>query len=363
MKKVFLGMAAVALLFTACDNNESTSIQEQEIDMSDFYVYTDSDVDEASRSALTKGKSKSCHTMVLLNKELKQNPGLEKKMYDIEYHTRKLIAAKKPDGVGNGNGGGNNGGGGDPPFEGDITIPVYVHIIYQNDINYINQSQIDSQIDVLNADFSNTNSDIGNVASSGFADVLGNANIQFTLAGVTKTQNSKSSWAINNDMKYQSSGGRDAISPETHLNIWVVNLFTGNGTLGFAYLPGTAPAGADGVVIASPYFGDEGTAGSIYPEFGLGRTTTHEVGHYLNMRHIWGDGRCKQDDLVADTPSSDRENYGCPSSAYHCRSNDMHMNYMDYVNDACMYMFSQGQVDRMRALFATGGERESLLGS
>ena len=355
-------MVAVAFLFAACNNDSQPINQEQEIDMSDFYAYTDADGDEAARQAAGKGKGKvkSCHTMVLLNKELNSNPGLEKKMYDIEYHTRKIIASKKPDGAGK-PGGGNNGGGDPTPVEGPITIPVYVHIIYQSDSNYITDSQVNSQIAILNDDFSNSNSDINNVPSR-FVDNIGNANIQFTLAGITRTQNGKSSWPINNTMKYASSGGHNVVTPETHLNIWVVNIFDGNGTLGFAYLPGTAPAGADGVVIASPYFGNEGTAGSIYPEFGLGRTTTHEVGHYLNLRHIWGDGRCRQDDLVSDTPPSDSANFGCPSSEIvKCKSVDMTMNYMDYVDDACMYMYSQGQVDRMRANFATGGERESML--
>ncbi|MCK5443703.1 MAG: zinc metalloprotease, partial [Maribacter sp.] len=81
-----------------------------------------------------------------------------------------------------------------------------------------------------------------------------------------------------------------------------------------------------------------------------------------NLRHIWGDGRCNRDDYVADTPKSDRPNFGCPADpTVHCRSNDMTMNYMDYVYDNCMYMFSDGQNDRMRALFATGGVRESFV--
>ena len=124
-------MAAVALLFTACDDDSKTVNQEQEIDMSDFYVYTDSDDGTASKSANSKAAQKACHTMKLLNKALQSNPGLEKKMYNIEYHTRKIINAKKGgNGNGNGNGGGGNNGGGDPtPFEGEVTIPVYFNII------------------------------------------------------------------------------------------------------------------------------------------------------------------------------------------------------------------------------------------
>ena len=131
----------------------------------------------------------------------------------------------------------------------------------------------------------------------------------------------------------------------------------GGGILGYAQFPGGTTA-TDGVVIGSDYFG-ENTAGGVY---GHGRTATHEVGHWLNLRHIWGDGRCKQDDFVADTPSSDGPNYNCPSyPTVNCQSADMTMNYMDYVYDDCMYMFSLGQNDRMRAIFATGGARESFV--
>jgi hypothetical protein len=296
----------------------------------------------------------------MLNKHLNANPGLEKKLYNIELHTRKILA-KKPDGVGNGNGGGNNGGDSDPvPYTGAVSIPVYFHIIQNANDPYINDAQVLSQLTVLNEDFNNDNSDIGDASSSGFGNILGKANISFTNAGITRTSTTKTSWPSDNSMKYDSSGGHDAITPETHLNIWVVSQI-GSGTLGFAYYPGAAPAGADGVVIGAPYFG---TQGSISSTFNLGRTATHEVGHYLNLRHIWGDGRCRQDDLVSDTPSSDRANYYCPgptATITHCKSRDMHMNYMDYVDDACMYMFTQGQVDRMRANFASGGEREAMV--
>ena len=118
----------------------------------------------------------------------------------------------------------------------------------------------------------------------------------------------------------------------------------------------TFTSSTDGVVLL--YSSLPGGSAAPYNE---GRTATHEVGHYLNLRHIWGDGRCRQDDFVADTPSSDGANYGCPSyPTVNCKSTDMTMNYMDYTDDACMYMFSEGQKSRMRAIFAPGGSRESL---
>ena len=112
-------------------------------------------------------------------------------------------------------------------------------------------------------------------------------------------------------------------------------------------------------MVSPQYFG---TSGIATAPFDGGRTTTHEVGHWLNLRHIWGDGRCNRDDFVSDTPRSDRPNYGCPSfPTVHCRTTDMTMNYMDYVDDDCMFMFSEGQKERMRALFAAGGPRDGFL--
>ncbi len=354
MKRVLFFMAAIAMIFISC-SEDSNEIQQQEtnIDMSDFYVYTDADMDEGSRSA----NSKSCYSMVNLNRLLNQNPGLEKKMYDIEYHTRALIAGKKPDGVGggNGNGGGNGGddGGGDPdPGDnlGTITIPVYVHVVYSNSQENISDSQINSQMTVLNDDFRRTNND-ANQTPSEFSGVAADSEIEFTLAGTFRHADSRTSWGTNDAVKF----AYPPVTPESHLNIWVCNI--GGNILGYAQFPG-GPAATDGVVVSPQYFGTTGTATA---PFDGGRTTTHEVGHYLNLRHIWGDGRCNRDDFVADTPRSDRPNYGCPTSAYHCRSNDQFMNYMDYTNDDCMNMFSTGQKARMRALFEAGGARENIL--
>jgi len=128
-----------------------------------------------------------------------------------------------------------------------------------------------------------------------------------------------------------------------YLNIYVQ---FGTGVLGYAPLGGSG--NGDGVVIEGTAFGAGSQCGNIGAQapYNLGRTTTHEVGHYLLLDHIWGNG-CGQDDLVADTPNSQSEYYDCPNvGASSCGSTDMHMNYMDYTNDACMYMFSAGQITR-----------------
>jgi hypothetical protein len=161
-------------------------------------------------------------------------------------------------------------------------------------------------------------------------------------------------------MKYSSTGGQDAWNTSDYLNIWVCNL--ASGLLGFATFPG-GNSNTDGVVCDYAYFGNTGTATSPYD---LGRTATHEVGHWLNLYHIWGDSYCGND-YVSDTPKHEESNYGCPSypHASSCSgtgsSGEMFMNYMDYTNDACMFMFSTGQKNRMRATL--NSSRSSLLSS
>jgi len=349
MKKFFLALTVVALTVVACQDgsDEVTPNQEvAEVDMSDFYVYTFDDAAKSSDSKNGLGHDK-CHSMKVLNRQLKENPGLENKMFNIEKHTRQFIAAKKPTNPGGGNGGGGNGGGGEePPVDdglGTVNIPVYVHVVYSNSSENVSDQQINSQISVLNADFNDTNY---NDVPAEFQGVAADTDINFVLAGTFRHADSRTSWGTNNAVKY----AYPPVTPETHLNIWVCNI--GGGILGYAQFPG-GNLSTDGVVILP------GTlpGGNAAPYNG-GRTLTHEIGHYLNLRHIWGDGRCKQDDFVADTPSSDGPNYGCPSyPTVNCRSNDMTMNYMDYTDDACMNMFTEGQKARMRALFAPGGAR------
>jgi hypothetical protein len=343
MKKIILFFAFVALVFVACQNNSSEVVPTQEsaeIDMSDFYVYTDDDL--SSRSTENSAGDK-CYSMKVLNEQLKNNPGLEKKMYNIEKHSRTVISYKgKPS-----NPGGGGGGTTPTPYTGTINIPVYVYVVYANSSQNISDAQINSQISVLNADFNDTNY---NDVPAEFQGVGADVDINFSLAVIDRKSNSTASWGTNNAVKsaYPAVPG--------YLTIWVANI--GGGILGYAQFPGGA-ASTDGVVISPQYFGTTGTATA---PFDKGRTATHEVGHWLNLRHIWGDGRCKQDDFVADTPSSDGPNYGCPSyPTVNCRSNDMTMNYMDYTDDACMNMFTEGQKDRMRAIFATGGARENFV--
>ena len=250
-----------------------------------------------------------------------------------------------------------------------ITIPVVVHIVYKTSAQNLSDNDVYSQIQVLNEDFRKTNPDASSVPSA-FSGVAADCEIEFCLAvrdpsgntttGITRTNTSSSSFSANDNMKHNSSGGKDAWSTSDYLNIWVCNI--SGGILGYAQFPSSGSANEDGVVIDYAYFGDI-SATSPYDK---GRTATHEVGHWLNLRHIWGDSNCGND-YVSDTPTQATSNGGCPSfpSTSSCTGNapngDMFMNYMDYTYDACMYMFSAGQKTRMRATL--NGSRSSLQSS
>ena len=249
-----------------------------------------------------------------------------------------------------------------------IVIPVVVHIVYNNSTENISNTQIQSQIDILNEDFRRLNAD-ATLTPLTFQSVAADVEVEFCLAsqdpngimttGITRTSTSQSSFTGNDDVKYSSSGGIDAWNTNDYLNIWVCDL--SGGLLGYAQFPNTGNVNTDGVVCDYAYFGNTGTATSPY---NLGRTVTHELGHWLNLRHIWGDANCG-DDFCNDTPTQEQENYGCPSLPHLTCTNgpngDMFMNYMDYTNDACMNMFTEDQ--KIRMIDAINTYRTSLLTS
>lgn len=233
------------------------------------------------------------------------------------------------------------------------TIPVVVHVLYSSNATNISESQIQSQLDVLNADFRKLNSDINTVLAD-FQAIAHDAEIQFCLAsvdpngaatsGITRTSTSISSFPLNDNMKRASTGGVDAWDPSKYLNLWVVPGLDDN-VLGFAQFPG-GQAWSDGVVIADQFFGTEGTV-NTNGSFNKGRTATHEVGHYLGLRHIWGDSNCGNDQ-VDDTPTQQESSSGCPLTSKTCDGKlDNVQNYMDYSDDDCMVMFTTGQAERM----------------
>ncbi|MBK8846697.1 MAG: T9SS type A sorting domain-containing protein [Bacteroidetes bacterium] len=253
-----------------------------------------------------------------------------------------------------------------------VTIPVVAHVLWKTQTQNIVDAKIFAQIEQLNQDYSATNTDT-NLVPAVFKPLIANSQIQFCLAkrdpqgnphtGINRVQTTKSSFGSSNDAKFTSQGGVDAWPRDSYLNLWICNL--GGGLLGYAQFPGGA-ANTDGVVVLYSSIGSIANPGSFSP-YNLGRTTTHEVGHWLNLRHIWGDSNCGND-FVSDTPVQQSSNFGCPSFPKITCSNgpngEMFMNYMDYVDDDCMNMFSIGQGARMNLLFnPNNGTRKALLTS
>ena len=250
---------------------------------------------------------------------------------------------------------------------GCTRIPVVVHVVYRTTAENISQEQINSQIEVLNSDFRRKNTDISTVPAV-FESFTADTRIEFELAktdpqgnatdGITRTQTTVNGFGDDDAVKSATSGGADAWPSDQYLNLWVCRL--AGGLLGYAQFPG-GPAATDGVVITYTAFGTTGTATA---PFNGGRTAVHEIGHWLNLRHIWGDdaGGCSGSDFVDDTPNQGGPNYGTPAfptiSCSNGPNGDMFMNYMDYVDDTSMVMFTNGQVTRMQA--ALDGPRSGV---
>jgi hypothetical protein len=252
-----------------------------------------------------------------------------------------------------------------------IRIPVVVHVLYNSDAENISQSQIDSQIEALNRDYRLQNADQANVPEP-FREFVTDTLIEFALAvrdpqgqattGITRTYTSMQGFPFNprdrratqkldNWIKHEEFG-KPAWPRDSYLNLWVCTLQ--GDLLGYAQFPGGA-ASTDGVVINNTAFGSNGIARA---PFNLGRTAVHEVGHWLNLLHIWGDDGqgCRASDNVRDTPNQAGSNGGKPRfpkiSCNNGPDGDMFMNYMDYVHDDTMVMFTKGQLERMNAALA-----------
>ncbi len=323
MKKTLLLLTCAATLMTACTKTNVTD---------DLALENDPAAQLGGRH---------CASQEVLKRQLEEDPGLAARMNAIEDFTKRF--AENPEAF--------------RLVNGVYEIPVVVNVLYRTSAENVSDAQIASQITVLNNDFQATNSDY-NLTPSIFQTLRsGNTNIRFVLDQVVRKSTTKSSWRTNDDMKKSNRGGISPTSPTTKINLWVCNL--SGGILGYAQFPGGSSA-TDGVVIDNNAFG---TTGSATAPFNKGRTATHEVGHWLNLRHIWGDATCGNDQ-VGDTPLHNTANYGCPTYPHRSTCSgtpvEMTMNYMDYTDDACMYMFTAGQKTRMLATFASGGPRNSF---
>jgi len=299
--------------------------------------------------------TRNCGTMEHLKNQQLHDPTFKSKMDLIEAQTANFIKNANLN----------------KPTAAVVTIPVVFHVIYATSAENITDAKCIEQLNQLNLDFAKLNRDTNSIPAV-FRNFAADTKIQFCLAqrdpngavtnGIIHKATTVTTFNFDDKVKYTASGGDNAWPTNSYLNIWTCNL--GGGLLGYAQFPGGANA-TDGVVILYSSIGSLNSPGTATP-YHLGRTATHEVGHWLNLRHIWGDANCG-DDLVNDTPTQQTSNSGCPSFPHITCSNgtngDMYMNYMDYTNDACMNMFTIGQTSRMNALFASGGARSSLTNS
>lgn len=247
-----------------------------------------------------------------------------------------------------------------------IKIPVVVHILYHLPGENITDQRAYSEIDMLNKCFRRTGADTSNTPAI-FKSIAADCEIEFQLAisdprrrstsGIIHKYTPVTEWISDDKMKFSDEMGDDAWDPGSYLNIWVCNV---RRLAGYSSVMG-GPAAKDGIVIDYSVFGTNTSAG-----YEMGKTAVHETAHWLGLKHIWGDALCG-DDLVDDTPKQGNFTTGCPSgiriSCNNAPAGDMYMNYMDYTNDQCINLFTEGQKARMRTAFVPGGPRSSLLSS
>ena len=298
--------------------------------------------------------SQKCNTTIHRQQQLQKYPDRNQQIQEINRQTQHWIRTHKSS----------------SKSRSIVPLNVVVHVLWKTEEENISAEQIQSQIDVLNKDF-NLQNDNFFLTPSPFQSLAANVDIQFQLArvdpngnptnGITRTKTDVEQIGQTDFWYADATGGKDAWDNSRYINIWVCDI--GDDFLGFASLPGTANED-DGLVIGHNYFGTTGTAANSFPNH-LGRTGTHEMGHYFNLEHVWGvNGGCEEDDLVADTPNQFRASSECPSFPEYdfCTTDGDGVNFnnfMDYSDDECLTMFTEGQ--KMRMLAALNGPRASLL--
>ncbi len=329
MRKITTSLFGVLFLMAACNKQDAKlSIEEQEAKTEQSFTPPADIV-------------RQCASQEILDAQMASDPQRSKALNDLENFTQQRMAQGLAFRTGE-----------------KLYIPVVVHVLVPSTVN-VTDAHIQSQMDVLTKDYTKTNSElVTGVYLAGYSlGSVANCNVEFyryqTIRKTTST-----TFGTNDAVKKTAQGGSDPVQATTKMNMWVCDL--SSGLLGYAQFPGGSSS-TDGVVIDYQAFGNSSTAGyPMYTAFNLGRTATHEVGHWLNLRHIWGDARCGND-LVTDTPSHDASNGGCPSNTHRSRCAgkplEQWMNYMDYTDDQCMYMFSSGQKLRMDA--AIDGSRST----
>lgn len=326
-------------------------------------------------TANTLWAQQRCATEEYTAQRLQQNPKLERKQQFEQWITQRLDQKKEL-----------RQSNREASTQALYQIPVVVHIIHNGEPigvgTNISDTQILSQIQVLNKDFQRLNTDASGTPSE-FLPVAASLDIEFVLAkqdpygsatnGILRARGTQSTWTRAEDVTLKAHSYWPA---EDYFNIWVTNIpsYLGYAQFPVSSLPGLedSPDDAltDGIVVHYTAFGSNyeglGTF-TLDTQFDRGRTATHEAGHFFGLRHIWGDTNCGTD-YVDDTPVQTTETNGCPAHPANTTCGGiprakMFQNYMDYSNDVCMNLYTQGQVARMVVVLENSPRRFSLLNS
>jgi hypothetical protein len=288
-----------------------------------------------------------CVTMEVLEKRFGKNPALKASFQQQELRLQQRISQRVAQPAA-------------ARREAIIIIPIVFHVVLTNQ-SLVTDAQIQAQLDNLNRDYAGENADTVNIPSY-FKPLLGKSGIRFCLAqrtpdnnptnGINRVTTSRTSFDVNSnsDYKFKKTGGADAWNHQKYLNVWISNL--SNGVLGFATFPdfGAFPAEEQGVTINY-----QSLPGGSFTRYNGGKTLTHEIGHYFDLHHVWGDdnGACTGTDFIDDTPNQGNSSSGCLGGAVkldNCSPTSpgvMYQNYMDYTDDNCLVMFTPQQVARM----------------
>ena len=294
-----------------------------------------------------------CYSTEYMDQEMRNNASLKNSLEEIETFTRQvaanIISNQRSSGTSQ-----------------IIRIPVVFHVLYHTAEENISTEKIIHQLNALNRDFRRKNSDSVKTPLA-FVPLATDMEIEFYFAkrdplgrstsGIERKYTPVKYWISDDKMKFNASSGTDAWDTKSYLNIWICKLL---GEMGYSTLPGVELQ-KDGIVLSNSSVSSNSNIEST-----VGRTLVHEAGHWLNLRHIWGDTFCG-DDFVNDTPKQSTFTVGCHTEIRRTCGNteagDMYMNFMDFTDDGCMNLFTKGQKKRARSLFENGAYRQPILSS